>query len=274
MIRFAKETDTAAVIHLWNRCFGDDASFTKWYFANRYCADDTLLYLDGGALCAMVQMLPYQLQRSDDVVAVTYIYGACTAPEFRRRGLMAELLQESFRIDREKGRMASALIPAEPWLFDFYKKFGYETAFSVSNRDLAFNPEVTILGELRPLTEQDCESLDQFYRDSMQSSYFCRSITDWNIQLRMFRDLGGMPLGWYRERDELLGYAFVWKNQEGLWAQELLGQPRELFMQMIMQYCHSASIKATFPGTEQRLGCIRYHDSSLAELGYFNLLFN
>lgn len=275
MIRFAESGDFSAVIALWNRCFHDDNAFTDWFFQNRYRAEDTLLYWDGKALCAMAQMLPYELKTSSETIAVTYIYGACTAPEYRRKGRMAELLQESFRMDVRKGRKASILIPAEPWLFDFYKKYGYETAFSVSNQQIEFDPEATLMGEIRPLTDADCAALDTVYQNCLEAPYLCRTAEDWKKQLQMFRDLGGMALGWYNlDGKELCGYAFVWENDDGLWAQELMGRHRETMAQMILQYCHADSMKATFPGTEQRLGCIRYHDESPVEPGYFNLLFN
>ena len=273
MIRFAASSDTPAVIALWNRCFGDDPSFTDWFFRNRYRPEDTLLLLEEDTLCAMVQMLPYDLQTDGNRISVTYIYGACTAPEHRRKGLMAQLLAESFRIDRQNGRGASVLIPAEPWLFDFYKKYGYETAFSVSNQQVSCDPEASEVGEVFELTDADCEALDRLYRNHAGASYLCRTAEDWKQQIQMFRDLGGMPLGW-RFAGELRGYAFVWNNDDGLWAQELMTGNRETMSQMILRYFHAGSIKTTFPGIEQRLGCIRYHDKSPVHPGYFNLLFN
>lgn len=273
MIRFAVSADTPAVIDLWNRCFGDDPAFTEWFFLNRYRPEETLLLFEGKNLCAMVQMLPYTLKTEEKTCAVTYIYGACTAPEKRRNGLMARLLAESFRIDRQNGRSASVLIPAEPWLFDFYKKYGYETAFWVSNQDLSYDSEATDVGEIRLLTENDTPSLDCLYRSYAGMPYLCRTEADWKRQIQMFGDLGGMPLGWF-VNDTLCGYAFVWKNSDGLWAQELMGSNRKTMMQMILRHCHAESMKSTFPGTEQRLGCIRYHDNLPVKPGYFNLLFN
>lgn len=273
MIRFAVSADTPAVIDLWNRCFGDDPAFTEWFFRNRYRPEETLLLFEEKDLCAMVQMLPYTLKTEEKTYAVTYIYGACTAPEHRRKGLMAQLLAESFRIDRQKGRAASVLIPAEPWLFDFYKKYGYETAFSISNQQISYDPEATDVGEISQLTDADCGMLDRLYRNHAGPSYLCRTAEDWKQQIQMFCDLGGMPLGWF-VNDTLCGYAFVWKNSDGLWAQELMGSSRETMMQMILRHCHAESMKSTFPGTGQRLGCIRYHDNLPVEPGYFNLLFN
>ena len=68
---------------------------------------------------AMVQMLPYRMTVGGVSREVTYIYGACTDPAHRRKGYMARLLERSFELDREAGRIASVLIPAEKWLFDF-----------------------------------------------------------------------------------------------------------------------------------------------------------
>ena len=82
---------------------------------------------------AMVQMLPYRMTVGGVSREVTYIYGACTDPAHRRKGYMAQLLERSFELDREAGRIASVLIPAEKWLFDFYKPFGYEPFFHISH---------------------------------------------------------------------------------------------------------------------------------------------
>jgi predicted acetyltransferase len=276
MIRFAHSSDYDAIIALWNRCFGDDTTFTNWFFQNQYQADHTLLYVNGDKLCAMVQMLPYELQKSsDEIISVTYIYGACTAPEHRRKGLMAELLKESFRIDQQNGRAASILIPAEPWLFDFYRKYGYEAAFSVSNEMVKRDSAIVGRGAIRILTETDSDSLNACYSAHLNAPYLRRTKEDWKKQIQMFQDLCGMPLGWYdSENKKMHGYAFVWKNEDGLWAQEIIADEREQMLQMLLQYCSADAIKATFPGTEQQLGCIRYHDTSAVERGYFNLLFN
>ena len=85
MIRFADTRDFDAVLALWKRCFPGDEAFTQWFFENQYNPAVTLLDEEDGRLCSMLQMLPYQLRDARGVRPVTYIYGACTAPECRRQ---------------------------------------------------------------------------------------------------------------------------------------------------------------------------------------------
>ena len=136
MMRFAEKGDFPAVRALWETCFPDEGGFNDYFFAHFYKEKYTLLYLEGETLVAMVQMLPYRMTVGGLSREATYIYGACTDPAHRRKGYMARLLERSFELDREAGRIASVLIPAEKWLFDFYKPFGYEPFFHISRREI------------------------------------------------------------------------------------------------------------------------------------------
>lgn len=274
MIRFAEEADRTAVMTLWNRCFHDDPTFAEWYFANRYRPEETLLLIEDNTLCAMVQMLPYSYRNGAAVSEVTYIYGACTAPEQRFKGYMATLLQESFRIDVQRGRTASVLIPAEPWLFDFYKKYGYETAFAVTDRLISFDGQPHFDGTVRSLTEEDCGAMQKLYEELLTVPHLTRSEQDWRDQFRMFLALNGMVLGWFSDTGALLGYAFIWKTPEELWAQELMSVQPEEMAQQILRHCGELEIKITTPGEQRALGCLRPHTKDEVWPGYFNLLFN
>ena len=139
MIRSAVQSDTEAVRKLWEICFPDEGGFNDYFFAHIYQPQHTLLLTQGGALCAMLQMLPYTLSVSGEYAPCTYIYGVCTHPEHRRCGYAAELLEYSFTLDRKAGRAASILIPAEKWLFEFYRPFGSNEAFFVSRQTLSLS---------------------------------------------------------------------------------------------------------------------------------------
>lgn len=135
-MRFAEKGDFPAVRALWETCFPDEGGFNDYFFAHFYKEKYTLLYLEGETLVAMVQMLPVPhdgrrgIPRGDVYLRRVY------RPAHRRKGYMARLLERSFELDREAGRIASVLIPAEKWLFDFYKPFGYEPFFYISRREI------------------------------------------------------------------------------------------------------------------------------------------
>ena len=272
MIRFADTREFDAVLALWKRCFPGDEAFTQWFFENQYNPAVTLLDEEDGRLCSMLQMLPYQLRDARGVRPVTYIYGACTAPECRRQHRMDRLLMHSFALDRQAGRAASILIPQEEWLFGFYDQFGYQTAFSVDTETVSRTemPEENIM--LRRLTEDDIPAMQALY--PAEGMCLLRSADDWCAQLALFHALGagafGLELG-----GTLTAYAFVWQDgADRLWAQEACGTDVPTLEQAVLHACGCKEMRVTAPGNAHRLGCIRYHDDTPVQNGYFNLLFN
>ena len=232
MMRFAGESDFPAVRALWETCFPDEGGFNDYYFTRLYRAEHTLLCMQDDTLAAMVQMLPYRMTVGGVSRTVTYIYGACTAPEHRRRGHMARLLEWSFALDRQAGRAASVLIPAEKWLFDFYRPFGYEPFFSVGRREA-----VRTAGEReapRRLTSADVPALAALYDKLVPKCRIERDKAYWNAQLALFDTLGAGVYGWFKD-ETLTGYAFCWEDN----AQELLGVYSEGGMQALSALCDS-----------------------------------
>lgn len=117
-------------LQLWQLCFSDSPAFTELYFRLRYTDKQTeALWRDGRVVSAM-QLLPYPLSFCGSVVPMAYVSGACTHPAYRGQGLMTDLLEQALRRMRREGVAVSALIPAEPGLWDFYSRVGYAPAFS------------------------------------------------------------------------------------------------------------------------------------------------
>lgn len=272
MIRFAQASDQQAVIELWKRCFPGDDDFRDWFFGQIYDPAMTLLDEEQDNLCAMVQMLPYQLRDARGIRPVTYIYGACTAPEYRRQHRMDRLLQYSFELDRKQGRVASILIPQEEWLFGFYDQFGYQTAFYVDTT-VTYRQEVRIFHNIRRLHLTDISAMKERY-EAADGVRLIRSDTDWAHQVKLFDQLGAGVYG-LEQDGHLKSYAFVWHDgAEQLWAQECCGTDIAVLAQGILQACNCQRIRMTSSEQVQKLGCIRYHDDTPVEPGYFNLLFN
>lgn len=64
-----------------------------------------------------------------------YIFYAATSPEYRGKGLMGKLLKDTLSTLKTRGGDCAVLIPAERSLFDFYSKFGFETAFYIDQKE-------------------------------------------------------------------------------------------------------------------------------------------
>lgn len=278
MIRFAQACDLQEIIKLWESCFPDLSGFNEYYFAHIYQENRNLLYFKDNKLCAMTQMLPYTLRIQQQDMPVTYIYGACTAPEARRHGYMSKLLEESFALDKANGKIASVLIPQEKWLFDFYAQFGYKPSFFLNQTR---SVKIINVGddEIEPLTPQDIPKLEKLYREAT-ADYSCvilRSEAQWLEQLRLFYRLAGGAYGYFQD-NVLQAYAFVWiMDDELLWAQECFAQNDRSLQRLCSGICtllHKSKIEVTEKGQEKPFGCAKFYDDFCAQTGYFNLMFN
>lgn len=265
MIRRAQPQDVPRIRQLWETCFPDEGGFNDYFFAHFFDCGTVLLSEEQGTLCAMVQMLPYRLLTGGEQKEITYIYGACTDPMYRRKGHMARLLEASFAMDREQGKAASALIPAEPWLFDFYRPFGYVPFFDVEKRNIARTAD----GEVpRRLTQADVPQIAALYDCLAPDCRIVRAETYWRAQLDMFDALGAGVFGWFAG-DMLAAYAFCWTDN----VQEAFGltpaREQGLLTALGLEQC-----TVTGCGAQTALGCIKWYEEREDARGYMNLMLN
>lgn len=114
---------------LWQSCFHDDEEFIRLYFNSKYRDQHSMLYEENGNPLSAFLMLPYLIKWHGTYLNSSYISGACTDEKARNRGLMKDLLKKGFQKMYENGITVSTLIPAEEWLFNFYRQSGYATTF-------------------------------------------------------------------------------------------------------------------------------------------------
>ncbi len=114
---------------LWQLCFHDDERFVELLFGRLYRDEGALIVEENGVAISALQVLPYQLNVGESLLDVGYISGAATHPDYRNRGWMGRLLKEAFEWMFTRHIPLSALIPAEPWLFDYYTLKGYAPVF-------------------------------------------------------------------------------------------------------------------------------------------------
>lgn len=137
------------VRELWELCFDDTKAFVDLYFDRRYSDDINMAVCENGQLVSALQMVPYTMTFQGERISVSYISGACTHPDYRSKGVMRKLLDQTHQRMYREGVMLSTLIPAQEWLFVYYEKRGYIPAFfySVKHVDvgkLEINPSCQI----------------------------------------------------------------------------------------------------------------------------------
>lgn len=128
---------------LWKLCFDDSDEFIEMYFRLRYSNKVNLAIKSDSETIAALQMLPYPMTFCGRTVPTSYISGACTHPNFRKKGIMYELLSQSFACMLQNGVALSTLIPAEPKLFDYYARLGYAPVFRTSAKEITISEFVS-----------------------------------------------------------------------------------------------------------------------------------
>ena len=119
---------------LWECCFTDSQEFIDLYFRLRYKEEINIAILEDGHPISALQMIPYPMTFFDRIWKTAYVSGACTHPQHRAKGAMKELLNRSYQQMYQEGMALTTLIPAEPWLFDYYHTMGYSPVFAYSKQ--------------------------------------------------------------------------------------------------------------------------------------------
>jgi predicted acetyltransferase len=117
--------DTQPLAALWQEIFRDSAEFTGLFFSRVYRPENALVLKRDNRIMAALQMIPYEIKAAGRILPAAYLCGICTRPSERGKGFMHLLMTEAVEIMCRRGYRLSMLIPAEPWLFDVYRRFGY-----------------------------------------------------------------------------------------------------------------------------------------------------
>ncbi len=122
--RYGEYKDFVSMKNIWITCFNDTAKGFRLFCKNidkygrYYVASDKNM-----AVAAL-----YHIPCTVDGQQCHYLYAAATLPEYRCRGIMANLVKFSLEDAAARGDKLSFLYPANPHLWKYYEKLGYITA--------------------------------------------------------------------------------------------------------------------------------------------------
>ena len=116
---------------IWRTTFGDSDDFIALYSRTTFDPRRThlLTALDQIRALSHVQYLPYLMRYCDQWWRTGYISGAATESDQRGKGLVQLLMRASHQQMWREDCLCAFLIPAEEWLYQFYRKMGYATLY-------------------------------------------------------------------------------------------------------------------------------------------------
>lgn len=220
------------VIRLWRICFQDSEDFIRFYFDKKYREEYTLTRSENGQIVSALQMLPYQMTWNGNLIPVSYISGASTLPEARKKGYMSQLLSKAFTAMRSQKIAFSILIPQENYLYDYYAKTGYAPVFGYTPENY-YLPLTYTHKQVEILSKEKCfSSLPELYR------YFNRQMLkrpncvqhtaeDFKIILEDLYLSGGSLVLFRYISGAIGGMAFLQLLPDKLYISELLADSEE-----------------------------------------------
>lgn len=211
---------------LWRICFHDTEEFINLYFDRVYRDEQALTIEHKGKVVSALQIIPYRMTWCGSLIKVGYISGACTHPDYRNKKLMKDLLEESFRVMRMREFDITALIPAEPWLFDYYRNHGYTEAFDYSLSCYTC-PSVKANPHSLEIVVPDLDKEKEwypFFDKKLKERPACLLHTEEDL-LTIIADnrmSNGIILGVRNKKDKPLGLAFIVSDEKEAILKEMV----------------------------------------------------
>ncbi len=207
--------------HLWERSFADPRAFIDLYFREKYRKERNEIIVRDGRVVSALQKLPYPLSYGGRMLSASYISGACTDENYRKRGLMGELLAQTHRAMQGENAVLSFLIPATAELAAYYAKFGYTPCFRFGWQTVTASPVEDDSLMASVVEQPQNEEYLIYLRQKMQERDFCvqHPLSDLRAVVDDMRMAGDTM--WEVRRDGLLvGLAICRAEADGVLLRE------------------------------------------------------
>ncbi len=147
------------VIALWMKCFGDSREYVEFFLDNcpgYVCVE----YFVEDKLVSQLFLLEGELASEK----CKYLYAACTHEDYRRRGIMEELIEFTKTYCKDKNYSSIFLVPANERLYSFYSKFGFVASFIKKELNVHIESE-----SLSELTEADVDEVFDIKKELVEN---------------------------------------------------------------------------------------------------------
>lgn len=125
----AEKSDYPELKALWKTVFRDSDEVLDYFFNNVVKQENIYAFRKDGKIVSAFYLTDASLIENNKTFSAKYLYAAATLPEYRKQGIMSEMIKYAEDILKIKGTDILFLYPADEKLYDYYGKLGFVSQF-------------------------------------------------------------------------------------------------------------------------------------------------
>lgn len=114
---------------LWKTVFGDSDDVLDYFFENTVETENIYACRKDGKIVSAFYLIESSLIENKKEFSAKYLYAAATLPEYRKQGIMGDMIRYAAGILKIKGTDLLILYPADEKLYEYYGKLGFVSKF-------------------------------------------------------------------------------------------------------------------------------------------------
>lgn len=247
--RLLTKEDTLDAKKLWGYAFETDEPFYSWYFEKVFKPENAIGIFHDDTLMSYLQLNPYTLHLNGSSFETSYVVGVITAPEYRNKGLMKDLLPKAIAEMNRRNHYVSILMPFDT---TFYSRYGWALSYS----QLKYTAPMDIVGHFsngekkgnfsRLDLDKDFDSLNQVYEIFLKNhnGYVKRNKRDWDYILKDLLYYGGHFCLLKDQKNNPVGY-ILYFIRDGKFKAKEIAYTNHTAQKLIFSFIYSHKSQAT-----------------------------
>lgn len=235
-IVYQKEKKPEKIYKMYQEIFQDPEPFAEYYFQDVYPENQVLLACEGEDILGMIHLNPYKVKVGTGTYDLNYIVAVAVQKEYRRKGIMAQMLVKSLCDMQKQHQPFTYLMPADR---AYYEPFQF--AFVMDWKECVTQGERhQVLGEIFPVKQEEYSEISAFLAEVLMQ-YGVYTIPDERYLGRLERECqsGGGGIRKFCHRGELLGvFAESIDGDEVSVTWAFATKPEEMLQKIQDRYVH------------------------------------
>lgn len=222
---------------LWELIFTEDSKeFVDYYYREKINENIIFIIQKEHKIASMLQLNPYPIHLKDSIVPAHFIVGVATKAEFRREGLMRQMLRHAMQEMYQNKECFSYLMPAK---VEYYEPFDFTVVYEQRSGILESIGQMECELSCLPAEQEDYKELALFLEEKLQNEYgvyTAREEENFPTLKHQFQSEHG-DLMLVRENQRLVGY-FLYGEYDDIEIMEPICEKgyEPAFLQAIEQY--------------------------------------